>query len=157
MAVYILVVGCLFAGLRLADGALAAQQDERPAAQTAGQEAEARKTGYDGPSSAGDWNLVLINRDNPLPEGYEVTTAPLAGGQAVDDRCLADLQAMMDDCRAAGSSRSSARPTARRTSSRSFSTSRFEYWNPEDSQKGKHGRKRVRLSHFLAQVSISSV
>ena len=47
VAVYILVVGCLFAGLRLADGALAAQQDERPAAQTADQEAEARKTGYD--------------------------------------------------------------------------------------------------------------
>lgn len=102
VAVYILVVGCLFAGLRLADGALAAQQDERPAAQTAGQEAEARKTGYDGPSSAGDWNLLLVNRDNPLPEGYEVTTAPLAGGQAVEERCLADLQAMMDDCRAAG-------------------------------------------------------
>lgn len=101
-AAYILVVGCLFLGLRLADGALAAQQGEQPAAQAASGGAEAGCAPYDGPSSADDWSLVLVNRDNPLPEGYEVTTVALTGGQAVDERCLADLQAMMDDCRAAG-------------------------------------------------------
>lgn len=102
VAAYVLVVGCLFVGLRLADGALAAQQDEQPSPQVASGGAQTGGAAYDGPSSPGDWNLVLVNRDNPLPEGYEVTVAALSGGQAVDERCLADLQAMMDDCRAAG-------------------------------------------------------
>ena len=49
------------------------------------------------------WNLVLINRDHPLPEDY---TAPeltqLANGHAVDSRVYPELQRMMDDAKAAG-------------------------------------------------------
>lgn len=49
-----------------------------------------------------DWRLVLVNPWNALPEGCEVALAQLGGGQAVDERCYADVQAMLGDCRAAG-------------------------------------------------------
>ena len=49
-----------------------------------------------------DWRLVLVNPWNPLPAGYEPPLTQLANGQSVDARCYPDLQAMMDDCRAAG-------------------------------------------------------
>lgn len=52
--------------------------------------------------SADDWNLILVNPWNSLPEGYEVTLTHLKNGQAVDERCYPDLQEMMDDCRASG-------------------------------------------------------
>lgn len=48
------------------------------------------------------WKLILVNPWNPLPADYEITVTQLRGGQAVDERCYADLQDMMDDCRAAG-------------------------------------------------------
>lgn len=46
--------------------------------------------------------LFLINADHPLPEDYTICTVGLKDGQSVDERCYPDLQAMMDDCRAAG-------------------------------------------------------
>lgn len=49
-----------------------------------------------------DWNLLLVNPWNPLPEGYEITLTQLQNGLSVDERCYPDLQDMMDDCRAAG-------------------------------------------------------
>jgi len=49
-----------------------------------------------------NWNLILVNPWNPLPEEYQVTLARLRNGHAVDQRCYPDLQEMMDDCRAAG-------------------------------------------------------
>lgn len=48
------------------------------------------------------WNLILVNRWNPLPDGYEVNFMPLNNGHAVDERCYPDLQSMLDDCRSAG-------------------------------------------------------
>ena len=48
-----------------------------------------------------DWNLLLVNPWNPLPEGYEITLTQLQNGLSVDERCYPDLQDMMDDCRAA--------------------------------------------------------
>jgi len=53
-------------------------------------------------ASASDWRLLLVNPWNPLPGDFSVELAHLKNGQAVDERCLSDLQAMMDDCRAAG-------------------------------------------------------
>ena len=54
-------------------------------------------SGYDG-----SWNLLLVNPWNPLPEDFEVEFVNLNGGHKVDSRAYEDLQAMMDDCRAAG-------------------------------------------------------
>ncbi|MDE5984270.1 MAG: M15 family metallopeptidase [Eubacterium sp.] len=48
------------------------------------------------------WNLILVNKWNLLPDNYEPTLKYLQNGHAVDERCYDDLQDMMDDCRAAG-------------------------------------------------------
>ena len=45
-----------------------------------------------------DWNLLLVNPWNPLPEGYEITLTQLQNGLSVDERCYPDLQDMMDNC-----------------------------------------------------------
>ena len=54
--------------------------------------------------SAGDnWNLILVNFENPLPNGFIVPDlTQLRSGQAVDSRAYPALQRMMDDARAAG-------------------------------------------------------
>lgn len=49
-----------------------------------------------------EWDLVLVNPWNPIPENYEPELTYLRNGQAVDSRCYPQLQQMMDDCRAAG-------------------------------------------------------
>lgn len=49
-----------------------------------------------------DWRLVLVNGANPLPEDYGVNMTQLADGHQVDKRCYSDLQAMLNDCKAAG-------------------------------------------------------
>ena len=50
----------------------------------------------------GEWNLLLVNRWNPLPDGYTFERTKLKYGHSVDSRAYPDLQEMMDDCRAAG-------------------------------------------------------
>ncbi len=100
-AAYALVIGCLFVGLRVADSALADQSQQQAPQQQAPDEGAA-PAAYEGPSHVEDWNLVLVNPWNELPEGYDVTLAQLDNGQAVDERCYADLQSMLDDCRVAG-------------------------------------------------------
>ena len=42
------------------------------------------------------WNLTLVNRWNPLPEGWTVDEVELSKGWAVDSRCYDALQQMMD-------------------------------------------------------------
>ena len=48
------------------------------------------------------WNLILVNKDNPLPSGYDPELIELSNGQSVDSRIYPELQAMMDDARLAG-------------------------------------------------------
>lgn len=48
------------------------------------------------------WNLILINKDNYIPEDYEVKLLKLSNGEKVDERIYPDLQKMFDDARAAG-------------------------------------------------------
>ena len=48
------------------------------------------------------WNLTLVNRWNPLPEGWTVDEVTLSNGWTVDSRCYDALQQMMDACRAEG-------------------------------------------------------
>ncbi|MDO5095578.1 MAG: M15 family metallopeptidase [Peptostreptococcaceae bacterium] len=49
-----------------------------------------------------DWNLVLVNPKNTLPEDFSVSLKELANGHVVDERVYPSLQKMMDDARAKG-------------------------------------------------------
>ena len=55
-----------------------------------------------GRASPEDWQLLLVNRWNPIPDGYTCELTQLKQGHAVDARAYPDLQAMLDACRAAG-------------------------------------------------------
>lgn len=48
------------------------------------------------------WQLLLVNRENPLPEGYEIELTELSNGEKVDSRIYPALQQMFDDMRADG-------------------------------------------------------
>lgn len=48
------------------------------------------------------WNLILVNKNNPLPDGYTVTTGQLVNSLLVDARILEDLNTMMADAEAQG-------------------------------------------------------
>ena len=48
------------------------------------------------------WNLILVNKWNLLPENHNPSLTQLKNGHAIDERAYPDLQNMMDDCRAAG-------------------------------------------------------
>ena len=54
---------------------------------------------YTIPSSE-DWNLLVVNRWNEIPEDYSVTLTELGNGQKVDSRIYPDLQEMFDAMRA---------------------------------------------------------
>lgn len=50
-----------------------------------------------------EWNLLLVNRDHPLPEDYNIPVfTELKNGHAVDSRIYPELQAMMDAAREEG-------------------------------------------------------
>lgn len=50
----------------------------------------------------GAWSLLLVNRDSPLPDGYQVELTHLSNGQSVDKRIYPALQAMFDAARTQG-------------------------------------------------------
>ncbi len=50
----------------------------------------------------GGWQLLLVNRENPLPEGYQIELTELSNGEKVDSRIYPALQQMFDDMRADG-------------------------------------------------------
>lgn len=53
--------------------------------------------------SGTQWNLLLVNREQKLPQGFSVALASIQGGQyQVDARCVDALEQMLDDCGAAG-------------------------------------------------------
>lgn len=53
-------------------------------------------------SVSDQWNLILVNPWNPVPEDYEVDLIPIEYGHAVDSRCYPYLQQMLEDCRLEG-------------------------------------------------------
>lgn len=53
-------------------------------------------------SGSGSWNLTLVNPWTKMPQSYEPNLTYLKNGHAVDERCYASLQEMMDACKAAG-------------------------------------------------------
>lgn len=52
--------------------------------------------------ASSDWNLILVNPWNTIPNEYNVQLIQLKNGQAVDKRCYSSLQNMIDDCREEG-------------------------------------------------------
>ena len=48
-----------------------------------------------------EWNLILVNRDHPIPENYDITLTLLSNGRQVDSRIYprthADQQQLMDE------------------------------------------------------------
>ena len=49
-----------------------------------------------------EWNLILVNQGNPLPEAFSIQFTELSNGQRVDSRIYPELQAMFDAARASG-------------------------------------------------------
>ena len=49
-----------------------------------------------------EWNLIVVNRWNEIPEDYSVTLTELSNGQKVDSRIYSYLQEMFDAMRAEG-------------------------------------------------------
>lgn len=49
-----------------------------------------------------NWELILVNPWNPIPEQYEITLTQLQNDQSVDSRIYPELQQMFDDARAEG-------------------------------------------------------
>lgn len=50
-----------------------------------------------------EWNLILVNNDSALPDGYSPELTEVEGYN-VDSRIASDLEQMLEDCRAAGHS-----------------------------------------------------
>ena len=48
------------------------------------------------------WNLMLVNNQNAIPDDYEVETAEVEDGYEVDVRIKESLENMLSDCREAG-------------------------------------------------------
>ncbi len=64
----------------------------------------ARASGFEiGTGEGGsEWQLLLVNRWNPIPEGYAPELTELWNGESVDSRIYSYLQEMFDDARAEG-------------------------------------------------------
>ena len=54
------------------------------------------------PQQSEDWKLLLVNRWNAMPEGYEVELKQLSQGLFVDARIYDDLRSMLAACRKDG-------------------------------------------------------
>lgn len=53
-------------------------------------------------SVSDEWNLIVVNRWNEIPENYNVTLTELSNGQKVDSRIYPHLQNMFNAARAEG-------------------------------------------------------
>lgn len=49
----------------------------------------------DSPVYTANWSLVLVNKDNKIPKGYEIELTTLSNGQAVDKRIVDPLEKML--------------------------------------------------------------
>ena len=52
--------------------------------------------------SKDDWNMILVNEDNPIPETFEIKLQKLADGPKVDERIVTPLNEMFKAMRAEG-------------------------------------------------------
>lgn len=54
------------------------------------------------PKKEDDWRLILINKDNPIPENYSVDLVEIEDGHKVDSRIADELKQMLEDARKEG-------------------------------------------------------
>ena len=54
------------------------------------------------PKRENDWRLILINKDNPIPENYSVDLVEIENGHKVDSRIADELKQMLEDARKEG-------------------------------------------------------
>jgi D-alanyl-D-alanine carboxypeptidase len=52
--------------------------------------------------SKDDWQLILVNKQHPVPDGYEFTSGIIKGSMKCDVRIIADLRDMMKAAKAEG-------------------------------------------------------
>ena len=53
-------------------------------------------------SKNSNWNLILINSENSVPDNYQFKQLTIKNGHIIDERIYPDLQKMFDDARAEG-------------------------------------------------------
>jgi len=49
--------------------------------------------------SIDDWRILLVNADNPIPEGYSVELSNIDDTRMFDSRAVDDLMKLIEDCR----------------------------------------------------------
>lgn len=54
------------------------------------------------PKKENDWRLILINKDNPIPENYSINLVEVENGHKVDSRIADELKQMLEDARKEG-------------------------------------------------------
>lgn len=54
------------------------------------------------PASASDWEMILVNQDNPLPEGYLPELETVTGSYRVDTRIADSIRRMFADAKESG-------------------------------------------------------
>ena len=54
------------------------------------------------PTDEDGWQLILVNREHPLPDNYQVELTELSNGEKVATSIYPALQQMFDDMRAEG-------------------------------------------------------
>lgn len=100
----LLILLLLFFGIRALWNALSPSPAEDPSAfRYDGQPVSAdtyRNNALDLP--AVDWNLMLVNAEYPLAEGYVPVLSTIFSRWKVDSRIAASAEAMLNDCKAAG-------------------------------------------------------
>ena len=84
----------------LSTGLLTVSEKEMKADSTAENVEEDMET--ENASSYDHWELILVNKDHPVPDDWEVSLTLLSNGKKVDSRIYPDLQQMFDDARAEG-------------------------------------------------------
>lgn len=97
LAVLVLLAG--FWALRQGISLFLTMQDETPSTD---QEDRPPTDSKDVEADGTGWNLILVNRWNPLPDQYEVDLVELSGGESVDTRIRSALQEMFEAMQADG-------------------------------------------------------
>ena len=76
---------------------------DKPAAGTREDSAAAGEEGEDVEQASTDrWELILVNRDHPIPSSWQIERTLLSNGQEVGSRIYPMLQNMFDDARGEG-------------------------------------------------------
>ena len=63
------------------------------------QETEEYYDGREGADTLEQWNLILVNHENPIPDNYSVNLVEVEGGERVDERIYEPLMEMLEDAR----------------------------------------------------------